>query len=112
MRLNKQETICVAYHLIALQRQTVYKRKASMSEACKKCLYLEQCKDNDFEKRLRVYQKVCENASEIGSFNLSLGITLSPANNRLTINEMRAKYGIKLIPDGNVIIEGIGSREE
>lgn len=61
MELNNDELLCVARHLVAQQRQTVFKRTASIIEACEKCPINSKCyKDSDSRLWGKTYKKICE----------------------------------------------------
>lgn len=68
VELNKKETVCVAYHLMAQHRQTVFSRNASILESCEKCPHLTQCKDNNFKQWRDVYTKLCKSVGVKGNF--------------------------------------------
>lgn len=68
VKLNKKETACIAYHLMIQQRQTVLKKNASIIEACKKCNYFEQCKDNHFKQWAKVCKRLCKSVGIKGFF--------------------------------------------
>ena len=60
MKLNKKDAACIAYHLMIQQRQTVLKKNASIVEACRKCKYLEQCKENHFDQWIKICKRLCK----------------------------------------------------
>lgn len=71
MELNQKEIACVAHHLMAQHRQTVFNRRASILEACEKCPYFTQCKDSNFEQWKDVYTKLCKSVEVKGNFSIN-----------------------------------------
>lgn len=71
MELNKDETIYVAQHLIALHRQTVYNRRASVGEACESCPIRSKCFNNSSVSSPlwgNTYKNICKGAEIEYSF--------------------------------------------
>lgn len=57
--LNGDETICIAQHLMAQHRQTVFERKASIGEACENCPIRNKCIDENLNLWSSTYKKIC-----------------------------------------------------
>lgn len=57
--LNGDEAICIAQHLIAQHRQTVFERKASIGEACENCPIRNKCIDENLNLWSSTYKKIC-----------------------------------------------------
>lgn len=62
MKLSKNETICVAQHLMTEHRQTVFNRKASIGEACENCPINNRCFDEHLSLWSSTYKKICNSA--------------------------------------------------
>lgn len=74
MELTNEETICVAQHLIAQHRQTVFDRTSSVAEACMGCPIKSKCFNKDSEENAiwgNTYKKVCKAVGIKCSFRIN-----------------------------------------